>query len=227
MTSESLSHEALKARMNLAGQCVRDDLSLVGRRAGYSWPGTPGRIWRGYSYEIPKEEQIRSAFWAHLHDRERLVCELEWNHYESDGGLVAVGGEIDLVGFDRQGDPGAPVLLLEFKRVWWLTPRRPWSIWQNKVREMKGGIERDADKLRDVLASLGGHRAQVPLAAVVVVAFSDEPARLKSEFRSKDWVEGTAREEIWDVGEPLCEAELGDGMTPRPIYSRADLLIVS
>ncbi len=217
---------SLISALQRAGKSARHDLELVGAHAGYSWPTTPSRLWQGYSYEIPKEEQIRSAFWAHLHDRNSLVCELEWNHYGDQERVGSVRSEIDLVGFARTAPPTLPVLLLEFKRVWRLKPQ-PSSRWLNKTAEMKDGIKNDIRKLRRVLKSFSSHAGPPPLAGVVVVAFSDDPTNLAPPWTQWDvWPTVSEEYELWAGETPLCRTEIAEGET-REIYSRADLLVVT
>lgn len=83
-----------------ASQQVREILGSVGSHAHYLWPEKAGQsICKGYSYDIPKEEQIRSAYWLAFHGTNRVICELEWNVYESRGKVPRVKGEIDIVGY--------------------------------------------------------------------------------------------------------------------------------
>jgi hypothetical protein len=216
-TSSNSPVSSMVKRLKIAADIVRADLKLVGERASYPWPGSD-KLWGGYSYEIPKEEQVRSAFWAQLHDREIMACELEWNHYQMTGRKIA-NSEIDLVGFPCIGTSRAPVLLLEFKRVWSLNG------WLNKSREMKAGIAKDMARLRRVLASLKVCSEVPPLAGVVVVAFSDDKSRGARDSSWDVWP-GSTSEELWDVGEPICVSSLNETRR-REIYSRADLFIVS
>lgn len=220
----TLNRDVLLARVKAAAPQVREDLRLVGARARYLWPTSEApTTWSGYSYEIPKEEQIRSAFWASLHDREVLACELEWNIYEQDGPRVRSAGEIDLAGFAVQGATAPPVLLLEFKRTWFFKG------WLNKRGEMRAGIAGDIAKLREVItaASQGPVGVSAPqLAGVVVVSFVDQLAALdEASFANLPDVTalGVTHVELWRDQSPLCEAPIDTGV-PRTVHSRADFL---
>lgn len=159
-----LSKESLKRPL----RSVRKALEQVGRSSSYLW--TDNKLWSGYSYTIPKEEQIRSALYAAL--SKELVVETEWTLYEPGPrqGQVRACGEIDLVGFTLQGEAKAgvtpPVLLLEVKRAWHIAG------WNNKPQEMARAIERDVERLREIKKKLGDKDKSV--AGVLVASFRDD-----------------------------------------------------
>jgi len=144
---------------------LRAEFEHVADRAFYLWPETDPSDCRGFSYTIPKEEQIRS----HLHhalraaDRNAAV-ELEWNFYRSTGGKharVTIAGEIDIVRFGKTVD------LFEVKRIWNITG------WNNKRGELLGGIEADRTKLADVRTALATAGRTPGDVGVIVASFSD------------------------------------------------------
>ena len=144
---------------------ARKQLGGVGEASSYLW--ADGELWSGYSYTIPKEEQIRSALYKELSNR--LIIETEWTLYEKGPrGQVRACGEIDLVGFGGNGKAlRGPTLLLEIKRAWHLAG------WVNKPRETAAAIKRDVIRLRDVKEMLAGVHAE-PMAAVLIASFRDD-----------------------------------------------------
>ena len=144
---------------------LRAEFEHVADRAFYLWPETDPSECRGFSYTIPKEEQIRS----HLHHALRAAdpeaaVELEWNVYGSTGGKharVTIAGEVDIVRFGRTVD------LFEVKRIWNITG------WNNKRGELLGGIEADRAKLADVRHALTTGGRTPGDVGVVVASFSD------------------------------------------------------
>jgi len=144
---------------------VYDQMQQVGRAARYLWGD--GELWSGYSYVIPKEEQVRSALYREL--SEYFALETEWTLYEKGfRGHVRACGEVDLVGFRRDPEVSeGPSLLLEIKRAWWL------KNWVNKVGEMAAAIERDAERLCEIKNTLASVRV-MPMAGVLIASFRDD-----------------------------------------------------
>jgi hypothetical protein len=163
---------------------VPEVLQAIGDRATYLWPtaGKADRACRGYSYDIPKEEQIRSALWAALQSSGELSCELEWNAYVCEREIPSVAGEIDIVGFDSTKE-GLPVLLVEVKRAWMLMG------WCNKLSEMRMRTDLDLAKLagvRDRIVELEQPLPAKVVAYVFLVCFTDSSAdwdRFRQELR--------------------------------------------
>ncbi len=231
---ESEAHEERDDRredlielISAASEAVREDLRAIGLHSAYAWPVPTPKLWGGFSYEIPKEEQIRSAFWAKLHDRESLVCELEWNVYEFGARRVKVIGEVDLVGFRLKKStpplPG-PDVLLEFKRVWSLTH------WNNKPDEQRAGLERDVLKLRSIISTLGSMSdPTVPsLAGIVVAGFTHTAEALGDTIEALHpdlEAFGLRRVPLSRVASPLCRAPI-DNNTVYDVFVRFDLLVL-
>ncbi len=210
------SQEDYIERITDASYQVRQTLKDVGSSATYLWPKKGGeyQAWKGYSYEIPKEEQIRSAFWSALQSDE-IVCELEWNIYTTEA-RPKVSGEIDIVGYMRKSNLGLPSLFLEIKRTWNLKG------WHNKGSEMLAGIKMDIEKLGPVFKAtkkLAKKEGSQIFAGVVVIGFSDQAATA-SELDIKK-IEGSKVSRLWpDVDKDVCFKN------ERPIYVRADLIIL-
>jgi len=102
----------------------------------------------GFSYDIPKEEQIRSAVYAEICP----ICydvELEWNLYvtegrsdDYDGRDNARIGEIDLVCFPKTDKNKQKIIFMEIKRFSYL------STWNRKEKDIwVKGIVPDHRKL--------------------------------------------------------------------------------
>ncbi len=219
------SDELIKL-ISAASESVQEDLRVIGSHSAFLWPSPAPRLWGGYSYEIPKEEQIRSAFWAKLHNRDSLVCELEWNAYEIGPRGVQVDGEIDLVGFrvnPSSGDVAGPDVLLEFKRVWLLTR------WNNKRDDQRGGLEQDVLKLRRVVAALRSMTVPcVPrLVGVLVAGFThSEEALDRIEALHPDLEEfGLRRVPLSRTENRLCRAPIDDKLI-YDVFMRLDLLVL-
>ncbi len=216
----------LVERIEAAAKIVRGDLAIVGARASYVWPQSGVlKHWGGYSYEIPKEEQIRSAFWSALHDRETLACELEWNLYEELPRGVGATGEVDIAGFAVEGVVAPPTLLLEVKRWWWLQG------WNNKLPEMRAGIEADVRKLRNAVSSIEMCGVFPLLAGAIVVGFAETPDALAAGWPKVTPPEaGFEVRSLWNDTEVLCRSPIDNRKTgaveSRDVYSRADLLIL-
>lgn len=212
-------------RIKRAAQAVRDDLATVGRHAAYVWPSGPATAWEGFSYEIPKEEQIRSCFWARMHEGSSLACELEWNVYVRGERGVKLLGEVDLVGFRVSEHRAPPVLLLEFKRVWTLLH------WVKKPAELTRGIERDIEKLRAAVATLSECAAAPLLAGVVVAGFAHDAGALGMEIEALHPAladHSIRRVELWRDTAPICHAPVDTrtATVTRDVYMRLDLLIL-
>ncbi|MCW5804121.1 MAG: hypothetical protein KIT31_17240 [Deltaproteobacteria bacterium] len=163
---------AIIGNLKAAARRAHESLRGIGQRAFYSYPDDAGRF-DGFSYTIPKEEQIRSEFYRHLDAADGVRYELEWNTYERRQvrGRVRIvrAGEIDLVGFQSN----AVVAALEVKRIWSLDG------WYAKAPEHLRAIESDIDKLRPLLTELARRESGVPLAGVIVARFADSAERMQ------------------------------------------------
>ncbi|MCC7015246.1 MAG: hypothetical protein IT454_21990, partial [Planctomycetes bacterium] len=140
----------------------------------YRWPDEKNRNWRGFSYTIPKEEQIRSELYRELVREEAdRVVELEWTLYEKIGRTVRASQEIDLVGFAE----GTVEFAIEVKRAWWLNG------WPNKTRDFLRGILADVEKL----GALQAHPSSAAICRGVVVAmfFDTDSERQSGEFLAR------------------------------------------
>lgn len=147
-------------------------LHQLSERAIHLYPiaGQYGR-YSGFSYDIPKEEQIRSELYRALVRGTELAFELEWNLYRVDAarnvqtGMERVSrhGEVDLVGFG----PRRIAALLEVKRVWTCLPD-----WKGSPKEMRASIEIDLKKLRDVRERAGNFFKGHVMSGVIVAVFS-------------------------------------------------------
>ena len=61
---------------------VMTALSRTSEAARYAFPIRGAfKTFSGYSYDLPKEEQIRSQLYRALANEQGLTCELEWNLY--------------------------------------------------------------------------------------------------------------------------------------------------
>jgi hypothetical protein len=87
----------------------------------------------GFTYDIPSEEQIRSALYAFLRKKGYLV-ELESDLFRKDSKRVV--GEYDLRVINKEYD-----LIVEVKRAWGL------KNWSNKYKEFSDSWEEDISKL--------------------------------------------------------------------------------
>ena len=191
----------------------------VGNEAFYPYPDDNGEYF-GFSYTIPKEEQLRSEFYRHLdtHDGDGPRFELEWNLYERHAGARSdvVKCEIDLVGFHKR----AIVAALEVKRAWRLKG------WNNKPQEQLDGIASDLGKLEGVLGAVGSG-ARRPLAGVIVARFTDSAdnrRELESALSTR-----FPRIEHLHVGEAIiCEESSGRELRNvlRKVWCDLDLVLV-
>lgn len=126
-------------------------LEAVGQRNGYFWPERDGTLsqWHGYTYEIPKEEQVRTELVSNLKSEGRAI-EVEWNWYHSQRPQEC--GEVDIAVFDTLDR--LPSHLIEVKRTWRI------SGWNAKPAEQRAGLEADLARLRDISESVArGFRA--------------------------------------------------------------------
>lgn len=175
-----------------AAKALRVELNRVASFAAYLWPeGDAQVVCSGFSYTIPKEEQIRSFLYHVLRlDDCGGAVELEWNCYRSTGGRrprTLRTGEIDLVRFRADG----AVDLLEVKRIWNLEG------WNNKSRELLDGIDADLAKLADARHALASSDRRLGFAGVFVASFSDRmdghaPLRTGWDARELDAPSGQA-----------------------------------
>ncbi|MFL5354338.1 hypothetical protein [Archangium sp.] len=173
----------------------------------------------GYSYSIPKEEQIRSEFYRHL-TNDGALFELEWNTY----GLKNEANqktEIDLVSFAGE----KVTALLEIKRIWSLKG------WNNKYDEFASdGLQPDSKKLHAAAARLrkadANSLAPEALVGLIIVSFAHKPDNLR-EGRLRnvlDCIHGATVHELSSTGDqPLCE-HIGNDSTSHPVYARLDFL---
>jgi hypothetical protein len=206
---------------------VRENLEIVGSCATYLWPEN-GKydFWKGYSYEIPKEEQIRSAFCSAMQSTGEVICELEWNIYNPGPRSIRVSGEIDIVCYQRNSFIRIPLILLEVKRLWYIKD------WQNKHSEMTYMIQQDINKIKPVydnIRKIAPKNAQEILAGVIIVGFSDSATNLeKLAADSFTKTSGIAQPiALWldNFNKPCFEYEYDHDKTI-PIYTRADLIIL-
>lgn len=150
---------------------LRAEFKKVAGCASYLWPGpsagAASMVCRGFSYTIPKEEQIRSLLYSVLRDDEpNGAVELEWNVYRATTGprsRVAAAAEIDLVRFRSS----KAMDLLEVKRVWSIRG------WNNKKEELLGGIETDRAKLDYASQAVKASGIGCGIVGIVVASFSD------------------------------------------------------
>jgi len=90
----------------------------------------------GFSYDLPKEEQIRAALYAYMRKMgEHVEVESDFKEKETD----KVKGEADL---RVLGDDA--LLLVEIKRTWAV------SFWVNKYGEQLASWKADMQKLEDM-----------------------------------------------------------------------------
>ena len=118
------------------------------RKNWYLWPEKdpkkPGAVlWSrcpGYSYDLPKEEQIRTELACELRSRE-LSMELEWNYYQLQDLRHPQRQEIDLAVFEENA-----LHLVEVKRIW-----NELDIWVNKSKELVLSVQSDEMRLRRIM----------------------------------------------------------------------------
>jgi len=107
----------------------------------YLWPECHGNWSKcpGYSYELPKEEQIRSALASELWKTEKTL-ELEWNFYQRDGKFIQKQ-EVDIAAFPDE----KVVHLIEVKRIWNLNG------WVKKSENLISSVRIDAERLQSMM----------------------------------------------------------------------------
>lgn len=117
------AHQAMIDCIRAAVTAVSRDLASIARNSTYRPSEKQWSTQRGYSCELPSQEQVRAAVWARLHDRESMTCELDWNRYEVSGKGLKTIGKIDIAGFSVGDEPDEPILLMNVTRVWTLDHR--------------------------------------------------------------------------------------------------------
>ena len=187
-----------------AAEAIRGELKHVAGRAFYVWPDRP-LVCQGFSYVIPKEEQIRSQLYALLReDNGSGAVELEWNTYHAVPGSrrrVERSGEIDIVRF-RSDDK---VDLIEVKRVWRIVG------WINKRDELCRGIDTDRAKLTVARRALESRGKCCEIVGVFVASFSDSADGHMSMDQSWGAI---------DLGRPSSASDFDAPAEPLNIYTR-------
>lgn len=205
---------------------VLDDLQRIHNNTSYFWPSQDTQTWwRGYSYYLPKEEQIRSAIYARLNDI-GYFPELEWNIYSSrKNEKITPSGEVDLVVFEQNEDPnwGNPIAFLEVKRVWNLPD------WQNKPTEQAQKQWDDLQKLSNLKDFLATYDAlpKHALYGLIAVSFASNLEGMRSIEGQREEMAGknqrlTSRTLAYRE-EPLF-AYVNDHGDKVPVLAKVDLL---
>lgn len=191
---------------------MRIEFRETARLAFHLMPDETGSTcYAGFSYTIPKEEQVRSRLYNELLSERDVCCavELEWNLYSTNSGSkVRAAGEIDIVRFR-----GAPPIvdLVEVKRLWNIAG------WNNKRRELLSGIENDATKLRGARKVLDDAGKDVGFAGVFVASFADTPTGHVAVPPS--W--SVAELDAEDAHLPFGASNRGRGLYARFLFVRA------
>ncbi len=125
---------------------------IVGRiqtqKNWYLWPeNDPNKqgsvLWSkcpGYSYDLPKEEQVRTELACELRDQ-GLSSELEWNYYLPQDLRHTLKQEVDIAVFEENS-----LHLVEVKRIW-----NELDIWVDKPKELILAVQSDEMRLRRIM----------------------------------------------------------------------------
>lgn len=146
---EALTHERVWATR------VLSDLERLGAHNGYLWPPQstgPRTTHRGYSYDVPKEEQVRAYLVRAIEEKGNLVAEVDWTWYRSP----KQKWKLDVATFATTNrDDTLPQHLIEVKRVWRLQRLG----WFEKPPELVESLKKDQRRLEEVRHELA---AQFP-----------------------------------------------------------------
>lgn len=169
------------AALTGAAKDVLDEVRAVSEHTFYAWPEDSRKNIRyhGFSYDIPKEEQIRSGLYRRLGCKD-VFMQVEWNCYRRHGKGHQIR-EIDIAAFSDDTLEG----LFEVKRCWDLPH------WVNKHTEAMGALQSDIDKISDALEIVAEVQEKPPLAGVIAFAFVESGRAKLTNAITNAWPQAT------------------------------------